>query len=156
MAKARKKRVKKSYKHAMGRVRSQKRENPGTHISDYETVHELPCLVCGEKLKTVGVGNSLCWSQVDGGNVAHMAGNYGSTVYDPPGGWEYLRFVVCDDCLVDRSSRIQHIKWSQPLPVIDVIHSLAEQLVEEGVSPTALALKNMAVEAENDVDDQKD
>jgi len=80
---------------------------------------QLPCLACGVVLEvtdhTDKEGNWPSktlrgWPMVCGGVEAKIAGNYGSTIYDPLGiNPEYLRIAICDSCLALNARRIRHI-----------------------------------------------
>lgn len=73
----------------------------------------LPCIVCGKNVELSKARGPNNWAATSTGVVAHAAGNYGSTLFDPMDVGrvsEFLRIVICDDCLEARSSRVQYVK----------------------------------------------
>ena len=46
----------------------------------------------------------------DGATVWTSHGNYGSTIYDPISGGEYLECYICDECVTKKADRVFHVK----------------------------------------------
>lgn len=79
-------------------------------MSDQESEKEsICCVICEVKL-TLACGDAVTTAfnpraipPVSGGVTCRVDGNYGSTAFDPTGG-DFLRFFMCDECLIKKHS----------------------------------------------------
>ena len=70
----------------------------------------MRCFICGRSINVShGDMRANSWGCAGGGVFLHGAGNYGSALFDPLDGPEYIRVVICDPCLRVRASRAQVI-----------------------------------------------
>lgn len=122
-------------------------------LAESDFPHPLPCIACNKELRLGDPSGPNFWPMCDDGVIFHGAGNYGSTVYDPTDSREYLRVVVCDECLKKKSGRIQHVHHEQSRPNAPApkgtIRFFSETLIQEGVlGTTRHALYRLADQAE--------
>lgn len=109
---------------------------------------ELPCFVCGKILECEATGDIKSWAMVNGGLAFHAGGNYGSALFDPVEDCEYLRLVICDDCLLRNSTRGEHVGVTTVVNITADPRPLSDYLVEGGCSPTLIALTGLASASE--------
>ena len=74
----------------------------------------VPCIVCGRELREVGPGHTE--NQPNNGVCALIAGNYGSTVWDPMDA-TYLEVNICDPCLTTAGATGRVLFSSPDLPL---------------------------------------
>ena len=81
--------------------------------------YALPCIVCGTSLRNVW---DEAENQPDGGVVAVITGNYGSTKFDPFDG-THLEVNICDSCLVQAGyeGRVLTGRLVRPVVLADMV-----------------------------------
>jgi hypothetical protein len=76
----------------------------------------IKCIICKKWLKTEREDNDdRCTSifPVYDGVLCRSYGNFGSTLYDPMHGGDFLQFAICDKCLDENGDDIQRIKYTE-------------------------------------------
>ena len=69
-------------------------------------ITQQECLCCGCKLNIDITLNPLSTNSVDDGLFFSATGNYGSKLFDPIDGNDFLGVVICDACLKERKHKI--------------------------------------------------
>ena len=101
----------------------------------------LPCLVCGALIGCDKALGSNTWGVAEDGTFFHARGNYGSTVFDPLSGCEYLEAVVCNACLKKHAQRVRiaedmrrTVRWCKPLDryLADEVRRIRKQRRDNG------------------------
>lgn len=77
------------------------------------TLPEYECVVCGSKHRVDGSGDSESIPGVNGGVLCRTVGNYGSTQYDVLYGFEFVEFIICDDCFIKKAKILQRITLNE-------------------------------------------
>jgi len=105
----------------LGKETALKEEEMDNALKNSRTVFPLPCISCGKELEAVDSISKT--NQPYEGTVFHGFGQYGSTVFDPMNGRDYLELNVCDGCLVSKAregkvllgQKVQRVVESTPL-----------------------------------------
>jgi len=75
----------------------------------------VPCFVCGKELERVVADNPM---QPYGGVICSTHGNFGSKLMDSMFPEDDVRFIVCDDCMIERQDRIRTIVVERVKPTV--------------------------------------
>lgn len=75
-----------------------------------DVVEQKQCFCCLKLLELDATSNDLTSiGMLDDGLIFRATGNFGSTVFDPPG-YEVLEMYVCDKCVIARADLITYMK----------------------------------------------
>ena len=85
---------------------------------------EYECVICGSKHKVDGSPDSESIPGVNGGVLCRTTGNYGSTEYDVFYGFEFVEFIICDECFIKKAKILQRITLKE-LEGDDKVRSIA-------------------------------
>jgi hypothetical protein len=76
---------------------------------------EVKCIICFKKLTREHYDEKPTdtITPVYDGLVCRSYGNYGSRLYDPMVGKEFLEFYICDKCMEKKSKMVSWIKYKK-------------------------------------------
>lgn len=79
----------------------------------------LPCISCGAILESAlpGTPDVDIVNQPYKGTVFTSTGQYGSTVFDPITGADFIEITVCDSCLVNHKDRVLRGRTAREITV---------------------------------------
>lgn len=87
----------------------------------------VQCFVCQKDIERESLRDDhVCINPVHGGLVFRATGNYGSTIFDPLGGGEFIEIYICDKCVEDQADSIKHVSGIVKEVVQSKVSTLAE------------------------------
>lgn len=86
------------------------------------------CIICNKDVAP-GMEDDAFSTPPSGAVVWQAHGNYGTELFDPMDGNQYLECFICDECLKSKSSKVFHVKTKKDIEYI--FHSFENQLDKE-------------------------